>query len=291
MSQNKFAFPYPVLSVDGDDFKTPLCRDNVVLGELNTDDSAKYKLPVSLVLQNQELDDLIQNHNAQFVIEVDCPSTHYRRCLKQNNGNFEITFKKTDVAGRVNFQPYIIAEHAFEYHNSDFHEDYGDECFPVEEGDVLAIFNSFKYDFDINYAELKAHSAILRIRESTDPNATEIRYISDEPLIYIELPKEKYGQYQTLGKDYSAIIHASIVQNALLTVLLREDWSEPGEDEVLWKKTIRYRVENEEELKPYRNLSDKENLVGLAYKILHDPVQRMFDCINSISTSSDNNND
>ena len=115
-----------------------------------------------------------------------------------------------------------------------------------------------------------------------------IKYIADEDKIVVELPIEKYDQYLQFKNDpnYIPIIHASIVQNALLAVLLQEDWSQ-NTDDLLWKRTIRYRVEHEEGLKKYKDFSDKENLIMLSHKLLGDPIQRMFDTITLCTNSDD----
>lgn len=288
MSQNNFSYPYPVLTCGGDDLLPALIRDNVVVGVPQKDDNGDYFLSVALIMENEGLLSDINNGNAEFVIEVDCPTTHYRCCEKSTTNQFNIKLPGKSVAGRVSFQPYLIAKRDFNYSNSNFHPDYGGATFDIELGDVLVIFNAFRYDFDIEYANLRAYSSIMTIRQAPE-GQEEIRYKSDEDKIVVELPVKKFEQYQQFRTDpqYAPSIHASIVQNALLTVLLQEDWSNPDDEDYLWKRTIRYRVDHEEELKPYKDLSDKENLVQLAQKILRDPVQRMFDNIMANMTKED----
>lgn len=239
-------------------------------------------------MTNSGLLSYIQDGKVEFVIEVDCPSTHYRRCLKGSSEKFEIKLPSKEVAGKVNFQPYLIAKEDFEYYNEGFHEDYDNESFDIESGDVLAIFNPFSYDFSINYSELRAYSSIMTVRKAQSESDKEIRYIADEDKIVVELPIEKYDQYLQFKNDpnYIPIIHASIVQNALLAVLLQEDWSQ-NTDDLLWKRTIRYRVEHEEDLKKYKDFSDKENLIMLSHKLLCDPIKRMFETITLCTNSDD----
>ena len=259
-----------------------------MIENIEKDDSNCYILPVKLVMTNSGMLSYIQDGKVEFVIEVECPSTHYRRCLKGSSEKFEIKLPSKEVAGKVNFQPYLIAKEDFEYYNEGFHEDYDNESFDIELGDVLAIFNPFSYDFSINYSELRAYSSIMTVRKAQSESVKEIRYIADEDKIVVELPIEKYDQYLQFKNDpnYIPISHASIVQNALLAVLLQEDWSQ-NTDDLLWKRTIRYRVEHEEGLKKYKDFSDKENLIMLSHKLLGDPIQRMFDTITLCTNSDD----
>ena len=280
MSINNFQFPYPVLTSTSDDIIPALDNDNVIVGDIKKDESNNYTMTVKLKMNNADLSTCIKDGYAEFMIEIDCPSTHYRKCLKSNDADFIIKLPLNEVAGRVEFHPYLVAKKEFEYKNLCFHPDYDNETFEIETGDVLAIFNQFEYDFSINYSELRAYSSIMTIRKASDEKIKDIRYISDEDKIVIELPSEEYEKYLLFKSDpnYTSIIHASIVQNALLSVLLQEDW-EQNENDLLWKRTIRYRVEHEEGLNKYKDFSDKENLVMLSHKLLCNPIHRMFETI------------
>ncbi|MBQ0161310.1 MAG: hypothetical protein KBT28_11910 [Bacteroidales bacterium] len=285
MSQNNFSYPYPVLAVGTDDIVPALCKDNVILEPITKDDEGDYVLKLSLVMEDECLNNYIAEGVAEYIVEIDCPTTHYRRCIKSSSKKFEIKLPKREVANRVNFHPLLIARNDFKYSNPNFHEDYENEIFDMDLGDVLAVFNEFHYDFDIEYSNLKAYSSIMVFREAPE-GQEEISYITDEDKIVIEMPAKALEQYRQFSQDpqYAPAIHASVVQSALVAVLLQEDWKThigDGDYELLWKRTIHYRVNHEEDLKKYRDLTEKENLFRLSQKLLRDPVQRMFDKITS----------
>ena len=279
MSQNNLAYPYPVLTAYSDDVQPALVEENVQVGEMQINDNNDYVLPLTLILEDQQLLQLITDGKAEYTFDINCPASLYRRCINSNHNEVKIDFPFKRVSGVVKIRPYVIAKTAFSYQNSAFHPDYGNESFEIEKGDVLAIFNEITYDFEINYNQLKAFSSIMFIRKSEDENERDIHYLMDEPKIVIVLPVDKFDQYNQFKADpqYTNAVHASLAQNALLAVLMQTDWNDEDPQEPLWKRTIRYRVAHEEELMPYKDLTNRENLVIIAQKLLGDPIQRMFE--------------
>ncbi len=278
MSQNNLAYPYPVLTAYSDDVQPALVAQNVQVGEMQVINN-DYVLPLTLILEDQQLLQLIAEEKAEYMFDVNCPASLYRRCINSKHNEVDIVFPFKRVSGVAKIRPYVIAKTAFTYQNPAFHPDYGNESFEIEEGDVLAIFNVVTYDFEINYNQLKAFSSIMFIRKADDENEKDIRYLMDEPKIVIILPVDKFAKYQQFKADpqYTNAVHASLAQNALLAVLMQTSWTDEDPQEPLWKRTIRYRVTHEEELIPYNDLTNQENLVIIAQKLLGDPIQRMFE--------------
>lgn len=278
MSQNNLAYPYPVLTAYSDDVQPALIAQNVQVGEMQIINN-DYVLPLTLILEDPKLLQLIAEGKAEYMFDVNCPASLYRRCINSDNNEVKIDFPFKRVSGVAKIRPYVIAKTAFTYQNPTFHPDYDNESFEIEEGDVLAIFNEITYDFEINYNQLKAFSSIMFIRKAEDENEKDIRYLMDEPKIVIILPVDKFAKYQQFKADpqYTNAVHASLAQNALLAVLMQTNWDDEDAQEPLWKRTIRYRVAHEEELMPYNDLNNQENLVMIAQKLLGDPIQRMFD--------------
>lgn len=278
MSQNNLAYPYPVLTAYSDDVQPALVAQNVQVGEMQVINN-DYVLPLTLILEDPKLLQLIAEGKAEYMFDVNCPASLYRRCINSKHNEVDIVFPFKRVSGVAKIRPYVIAKTAFTYQNPAFHPDYGNESFEIEEGDVLAIFNVVTYDFEINYNQLKAFSSIMFIRKADDENEKDIRYLMDEPKIVIILPVDKFAKYQQFKADpqYTNAVHASLAQNALLAVLMQTSWTDEDPQEPLWKRTIRYRVTHEEELIPYNDLTNQENLVIIAQKLLGDPIQRMFE--------------
>lgn len=278
MSQsNVISYPYPVLTSYGDDIIPSLDFDNID-GTISINENKDYALTVTCKLADSTINKLIYDGKAEFMMEVDCKYTFYRRCYRQSSNVFNIILPKEMMAAKTSFSVFVIAKEDFSYTSPNFHPDYNGQSFDIELGDVLVIFNGFGYDFEIEYSKLKAYSSIMNIRKSDDANLTEIKYLFDSSKIVVEMPQKLFDAYNQFKGDpqYIPAMHASVVQNALLAALLQEDWSSEVEDELLWKRTIRYRVAHEDSFKGL-NLEDKDNMVLIAQKLLQNPVERMFD--------------
>lgn len=290
MSRNNISYPYPVLSSFNDDI-LPALDQRDFSAEIEVTDNKDYKVSFKLNLTDSCIKRLIETDYAEYAVEVDCASTLFRRCKAQDNGNYEIILPHDWISGRVVFKPFVIAKKAFDYKNENFHPDYGDNSFPVTCGDVLVLFDDFDYDFAINYENLRALTSIMHIRKAEDSKQKETRYFSNEDKIVIELPVDKFSNYQQFKNDtrYTAAIHASLAQNALLSILLQEESWEQDDLNPLWKRTIIYRVNHDKNLMisgRRANLYDKEDLVQIAYLLLGDPIERMFNDFKS-SVSED----
>lgn len=280
MSRSNISYPYPVLSSFNDDI-VPALDQSDFSAEIEVINNGDYKVSFKLNLADSCILQLIAEGYAEYAVEVDCVSTLLRKCIKQDNGNYEIVLPHDSVSGRVVFNPFVIAKKGFDYKNDNFHPDYGGNSFPIVCGDVLVVFDYFDYDFSIDYEKLRAFTSIMHIRKAEDVNQKEIRYFSNEDKIVIELPDDKFNYYQQFKNDtrYTAAIHASLAQNALLSILLQEESWEQDDQNPLWKRTIIYRVNHDDSLLISGrrvDLYDKEDLVQLAYLLLGDPIDRMF---------------
>lgn len=292
MSRSNISYPYPVLSYLNDDI-VPALDISDFSADIEVTSNGDHKVSFKLKLTDSCINRLIEEGRAEYAVEVDCASTMFRECIKQDNGNYEIILPHDRVSGRVVFNPFVIAKEEFEYKNENFHPDYEGNSFPVLRGDVLVVFGDFEYDFSINYEQLRAVTTIMHIRKAEDDKQKEIKYFSDEDKIVIVLPVEKFEYYQEFKEDprHTAAIHASLVQNALLSVLLQEtEWNPQDENNKLWKRTIMYRANHDDSLLisgKKIDFSDKEQLVQLAHLLLGDPIDRMFNDFKSSITLED----
>ena len=274
---NVISYPYPVLTSYGDDVIPPLSENNVS-SSMSIDEKGDYILSTTCDLKDPTLLQLIAANTAEFMMEIDCKNSFYRRSVRQSGNIFNVNLPRKIMAGRTSFNIFVVAKENFKYASPNFHTDYEGQSFDIEKGDVLAIFDSFMYDFDIVYSKLKAYSSIMSIRKSDNESCSEIKYLFDSDKIIVEMPQvmfDAYNQFK-LDRRYTAAMHASVVQNALLTALLQEDWSSDSDDDHLWKRTIKYRVAHEEQFEGLQ-LDDKENMAIIAQKLLGNPVERMFE--------------
>lgn len=269
MNLNNITFPYPILG-SYDDFVSAPCKMDP---DLKTDNS-NYYFDIKLSYENEEISKLVEDDFADYVCEVTCAVTRYRRCYKGKDLHFTITVPRRDVGEDIYFTCTITAKKNIpNYSNSQFHSDYKGHSFNLEAGDLLAIFPQFKYTADIKYDKLKAVGTFMEIR-MTEEHTPSIWFNKGDKII-LDLPKELYEEYEhkpQINKQ-AEILHSSLVMNALIYALCNIGECKDRK----WARTILYRIETEEELAEFKDIQPDEWKVDkLAYILLGNPYERMF---------------
>ena len=281
MKINNLSFPYPVLGIGDDIMPSPGFASDPNVAKT----TGKYIFEVSLNMRNADIDNQIKNANASYVCEVECSRTLLRRCFFSQKPHFKIELAKTLLAERVSFQFSVIALKDIKgYSNSQCHEDYAGYRFDLEPGDLLAFIGQFTYDVDIKYDKLKSVGSLMQITESKMDKMP--RFLLGGDKIDIKLPTDLYNMYRESimgNRQFSNIIHSSIVFNALVTGLLYYD----ANKETLWARTLKYRIDNESALEKFRDnktleTEDPEEVMELAQILLMDPYKRLFESLSGL---------
>lgn len=286
MKINNLSFPYPVLGIGDDITPSPGFASDPKVSKT----AGKYIFEVSLNMQNADIYNQIKNGNASYVCEVECSRTLLRKCYFSPKPHFRIEIEKTLLAERVSFQISVVALKEIKgYSNSQCHEDYAGYSFDLEPGDLLAFIGQFTYDVDIKYDKLKSVGSFMQITEGKMDKMP--RFLLGGDKIDIKLPTELYNMYRESimgNRQFSHIIHSSIVFNALVTGLLYYD----ANKETLWARTLKYRIDNESALEKFRDnktleTEDPEEIMELAQILLMDPYKRLFESLPGLIESEE----
>ena len=278
MRLNNISLPYPVLGISDD--ITPLLTDECIKVGVRKD-NVNFSFDIALSYNNHDIRTLIENGKAEFSCEYECRKTMLRRCFKSLTPQFTIIVPRKELYGRITFSCFIsVKEPIPGYTNRGFHDDYKGRTFNMEQGDILAAFPQCHYDLDIRYDKLQATGTYMQIMRN-DARKNVFFDISGDK-IFIELPKKLYDLYNNSSvKGAAEVLHASLALNALTYALLNIN---EMDDELIWVKSIKYRLQNEEGF----SLSDLDNTTEipvLAQRLLKDPYSRLF---NKLSTMSEN---
>ena len=239
MNLNNITFPYPVLGSFDDILPAP-SEPEVEIHQ----DKKDYHFVVKLGYENKEIEKLVEQDYADYVCEVSCDMTRYRRCFKGKLLHFQIDIPRKSVAGRINFSCTITLKKGLaDYTNEGFHPDYSGHTFDLDAGDLLGILGQFYYYADIKYDKLKAVGTFMEINETEDPLPSTIL---DKDKIELRLPTALYRQYKDnpAVNSKADILHASIVLNSLMYALCRIERHYNRK----WAETIFYRIDTEPEL-------------------------------------------
>ena len=268
MNLNNISFPYPVLGSYDDILPVPNApKVSIEQTKIN------HHFEIELCANNAEIEALIAAGYADYVCEITCDLTRYRRCYKSSTPKFSIDIPRKGVAGRIYFTCTItVKKDIINYVNSGFHDDYKGHSFNMEPGDLLGIFAEFYYVADLMYDKLKVVGTFMEIVETDDDLPATIL---DKDKIELKLPKEMYSQYRDnpLINGKPEVLHASVVLNSLTYALCRiERYSNRK-----WAETIFYRIQTEPELEEFRDQDpDDWRIDKLAQILLGKTYERLF---------------
>ena len=278
MKIENVAFPYPVQGIGNGIESRSLWQYSV---EQN---KAEYILTIDVQLNDKSIEDYIKYDLADYVCEIECTSTFLRRCERSKDGHFEIKLSKSEIAREVTFELSVVVKEPIEdYTNTQLNPIFIGYEINLEPGDLLAYIGKDKFSADIIYEKLDKVSTFMIIREDSQVTQTEIKL--DTEKIEILIPSAMYTHYKEEIKGsstYSAIIHGSLVFNALLHAL-NNITSYPDK---LWARCIMTRIEKDVEIAKLNidptEEEDRVELPKLAQALLGDPFKRLFTGIEKI---------
>ncbi len=284
MKFNDISFPHPVLGIgDAVDSYIKQYKQGVFMPDI-TKTRDEYLINLDFQFENQKLRELLNDNKCEFLCEVTCSNTLYRKSITSDSNKFEFTIPKKAIKGRVEFLCVLVVKESIDnYSNTQSHSDYNGYSFDLGKGDVLAYFGEFSFNADIKYEKLKAVSSFMEIVENSELTYTNIDL--KRAKIRVELPSEAYKLYQSdsISQEprFSPVFHSSIVLNALLTAL----YSFEEHRDYLWAQVIEYRLKNDRQLKNI-SIEEKENIPEIAQRLLGNPFNRLLEGLNEIVESA-----
>lgn len=280
MKSNNISFPYPVLGI-ADDVR-PLLKEDAVVFDSPESDAKNFYFHINLHQRNKDIEEYIQQGKAEYICEVSCVRTFYRRCFKSQKPSIDIVIARRDICGHVEFNCSVVAKKYIGYYvNSQFNEDYEGMSFKLVPGDLLVIFPSASYNVDIKYDKLYAAGSFMKIEDGgSEINRPWFDISSDR--IIIQLPQEMYDEYKSYinsDMEYMEMLHSSLVLNALTKALYH--YNEDIYTDKLWHQCIEYRLKNESRFKDLSDGDeiDQDSINDVAQELLGNPYNRLFERI------------
>jgi len=273
-------FPHPVLGIRDD------INGNFSVEFIWSCDRYNYKLNPRFNIENDEIEKLINEKKASFLMCVECANTMFRESFVIESHDAEIKINAEKLRDEVNVSFFVIALQSIEqYSNSLFHKDYNDCSFFIEKGDILAYGGETYFIAEKNYEYLKAVSSIMEIVEGQDDNGYSAADFNEEK-IKITLNKKNYEIYIECrdNKYFTAVFHTSLVFPLLLKALgyIKDEIEDYTEKK--WYKIIKTRIEEEN-----LSLEDEEKHYEILQKLFGDPFNRLFKSLKELNEALLNN--
>ena len=273
-------YPYPVLWDKNDDYKKP----SKFLAEVEAKENFKnIKLKINFLLKDKEIENLIKENKAEYVVHIEATSTYFRELISTRETEINYDLKDNDILGRLQMSFFILAkEDILDYKNSNFNEDYSGESFNLKKGKIIAIADSYRFDIEKNDDNLEKVSSIFSICQKETVEQTGMTVDMNNEKIRIALNKTDYINYHQLSQNSNNIniINSIIIFPALIFIFeqLKKDFDENDFADYKWFRALRKIFEkNNQSLN--KDLLENELSIDLAQKILNYPIERAFNSL------------
>ena len=285
--KNNISFPHPVLGVNRG--VIPELEDDALqlISADETDDSYIYIF--ALKQSNDIITRYISEERAEYICEVDCVRTFYKKNVRSKESEMKVEIKKADVVGHVDFYFYVVTTCVYLKYDNTFNADYRDSdtgampTFKLDKGSVLVMFGKYGDNVDIrfnNKPELKSFIQVVKRRDSEK----KVEINLTEETIDIELPEEMFADFISYNQvHYRGIFYSSIILNALVKGILN---IEKNEDST-WADSIKALIEQSPDQYKDFSLEDPADAVDIATIMLSNneygsPYDLLFMSINEL---------
>ena len=215
------AFPYPVLSVENDDYIGSTFATTIdvqkTFGQLN--------INLSCNLQDATIASLIADGKVKYALHVECPQTSFRKIYQSDEAKIVASISENQLRGKIDVHPFILANEKIEgYTNTNLNDFYSDTPITYEKGNILALGEAVEVTLFEDDLESQNLPSIVTIRRSE--SAKEMVVSLNSQQIIIELPKAIYDQYSlNAGSRLKETILSMVILPSLIEVFytLKED--------------------------------------------------------------------
>ncbi len=273
-------YPYPVLWDKNDDYKKP-SKFSVEVDP--KEDFKNIKLKINFLLKDKEIEKLIKENKAEYVVHIEGTSTYFREIISTKETEINYVLKDRDILGRLQVNFFILAKQDIkDYRNDNFNEDYSSETFNLKKGNIIAIADGYRFDIEKNDDELGKISSIFSICKKETVEQTGMTIDMGYEKIRIGLNIIDYVNYSQLSQNPNKVDSANsvIIFPALIYIFeqLKKDFNETDYTEYKWFRALENIFKkNGEELN--KGLLENEISIDLAQRVLNYPIERAFNSL------------
>ena len=273
-------YPYPVLWDKNDDYKKP-SKFSVEVDP--KEDFKNIKLKINFLLKDKEIEKLIKENKAEYVVHIEGTSTYFREIISTKETEINYVLKDRDILGRLQVNFFILAKQDIkDYRNDNFNEDYSSETFNLKKGNIIAIADGYRFDIEKNDDELGKISSIFSICKKETVEQTGMTIDMGYEKIRIGLNITDYVNYSQLSQNPNKVdsVNSIIIFPALIYIFeqLKKDFNETDYTEYKWFRALENIFKkNGEELN--KGLLENEISIDLAQRVLNYPIERAFNSL------------
>lgn len=271
-------YPYPVLSDTTDDY----VNSSFSMEPQITKGVREICFSLSLSLCNKEIEKLIYDLKAEYVIHIECPYTSFRTVVKNNENVIRINIPEHKLSGKVSICAFVIASTDIaDYSNKSFNEDYEGMKFTLHRGNIIAVGGQVTVEITKEVEELSKIPSIFTICKCAEDMDESMKIDITGEKIAITLCSKSFGNYKMLAGMPSMlpVLHSILIVPTLIYTFETLKKEGIGEFEDLrWYKSVE-RTLRKNDLTLNNELLDSIPSFELAQKSLDLPVDRALEAL------------
>lgn len=279
-------YPYPVLS----DMTNDYVNSSFAMQLEVSQGMKEICLLISLQLKNKEIEQLIADDEAEYVIHIECSYTSYRTVIKTDESEIQKRIPEHKLNGKVAICAFIVAKKEIpQYYNSSFNEDYAGMRFSLNRGNIIGIGGQINIEVTKEVEELSKIPSIFTICRCAADIDESMKFDITGEKIAITLCNKSFENYKLLSgfPDVLPVLYSMLIVPALIYTfeMLRKEGISEFED-LRWFKSIK-RTLNKNNMTLDETLLDTLPSFELAQKSLDLPINRALDALVSIDTTDE----
>ncbi len=279
-------YPYPVLSDTTSDY----INSSFDMDLQVTKGMREICFFISLKLINNEIEQLIADGFAEYVIHIECPHTSYRTVIRTDEYEIKKNIPEHKLNGKVTVCAFIIAKNIIsEYYNSAFNEDYDGMSFLLNRGNIIAIGGQVNIEITKEVEELSKIPSIFTICRCAEDVDDSMKIDITGEKIAITLCNRSFENYKILTGIPSMlpVLHSMLIVPTLIYTFetLKKEGISEFED-LRWFKSVERTLRNNDMILN-EGLLDNIPSYELAQKSLDLPIDRAFVALVSQDTADE----
>ena len=221
------AWPHPVLRPPryGDDY--PYAEFEVEIQVKRTLGSTAVEVTARFELSDPDLQKLIRNGVARYVVLIKASKTHYRGLIKTSEIYIRKQFDQGELSGRVEFAPFLVCTQELpEFRADGWHADFDGLTFDIPAGAVLA--EDIPKDYWVDTADETPLGSIFGHKTNTNLSDGKWECELLEDRVWIVMSQSDTDRYRLARNTMNNQPEGQYLMNglylpALLTVLNETD--------------------------------------------------------------------
>ena len=282
MRVNSLSFPHPILGANDD-----ITGSYKIDGPFVSKHGPKIRLSMTHVLRNHDLQEYLDAGSAEFMVEVCCSKTLFRRAYFSSSTEHLIDIDEPLLRDQVTVMFFLVAKRDIrDYLPKTAHSDFSKYSFFLKKGDLLAYGGSTQFAVLKQWITSNAVGSFMEIVDGEFRNGPMKINLQSEK-ISIQLSTADFDSYDLLQRSgrFDNIFHSAVALPALIFAISQFIDAPDQFEGYSWAAVMKDKSQNDSRLNKINWTA--ENAPWIAQEILDNPFHRTLETITAITLEAD----